>query len=141
MLLTACRGGDGFIVEGDGIVREGWVPGGDDGISSCSAGGDVQVADVVVYRQRGDGGAVVPHEIVLGPALSVAFEGEEGVVGDDGSVERADAAGGYLSSEIVKRLERRVGPIGMRVVGVGTAGERRVSAADEAECAAQASVG
>ena len=81
---------------------------------------DGQVADVVVYRQRGDGGAVVPLQVVLRPALAVALEGEEGVVGDDGAVEGADMAGD-LRGQIIEGLEGRVGSVCVGAVRIRSA--------------------
>jgi len=41
MLLPAWRGGDGFVVEGGGVVGEGWVPGVREG-GGVERGGEVE---------------------------------------------------------------------------------------------------
>ncbi len=121
------RGGCGLVFQGGGIVGKRWVPGGDGGVSDGGTGGEGEVADVVVYGEGRDGGAIVPLQVILGPALAVALEGEESVVGDDCSVEGTDAAGDYLRGQVIQGLERRVGAFGVTVVGVSPSGERRVA--------------
>src|SRR5262249_9691162 len=100
-----------------------------------------QVTNVVIHCQGGDGSTVVPLEVVLPPSLTITLPGEEGVVGDDGSVDGSDATCGYLRGEVVEGMQRRIGAGGVRVIRIGAPRECWISTSDEAQRTAQMPVG
>src|SRR5579885_465247 len=67
MRWRACRGGDNFIPEQQGIAWQCQIPCSQGGIASIRAGGNGKGAGIVVYRECGGGRSIVPHQVVLSP--------------------------------------------------------------------------
>ena len=120
--LGAGGAGDGGVLQR--VVRDGRIPGGRDGISGSRTGHQVEIDDIVVDGERRDGCAVVPLQVVPSPSFAVALEGKERVVAHHSSSHFVDeAAFGDLAGEVLKRLKRRIGALGLPGIGPGAAGD------------------
>ena len=127
------------------VERSGRHPG--VGRAASGVAGDVKVDNIVVKRERGDGRAVTPDEIVPAPADAVGLPGEERVVADDVAVDGANAPRGQLVTErgeVGERVawrERMVGGFAAIAIGVVARAHRRVTGAEQDEVAVECAVG
>ena len=112
-----------------------------------AASGKTLVFSILVKRERGDGRAVTPDEIVPAPADAVGLPGEERVVADDVAVDGANAPRGQLVTErgeVGERVawrERMVGGFAAIAIGVVARAHRRVTGAEQDEVAVECAVG
>src|SRR5258706_16012964 len=134
----ASRRGDDAVVE-TVVVGKGRDT--DKGLLARTIGGqDVHEDDLVGDGERGNGCAVRPHEIILAPAFTVAFEGEIGVVGDNVAVHILHA---FLYEGVGERLQRLNGMIvalRSQVVGKFASGEIGVAVSDQQEISIEPTV-
>src|SRR5947208_16961829 len=81
LALGATWRGDDSII--NSIIVCKWRNADERPLAHAVAGQNIHEHHVVIDRERGNRGTVIPHEIVLAPSLTVALEGEVGIVGDD----------------------------------------------------------
>src|SRR5947207_10669067 len=129
-LGAAWRGDDSII---NSIIVCKWRNADERPLAHAVAGQNIHEHHVVIDRERGNRGTVIPHEIVLAPSLTITLECEIRVVRDDVSVYVLHALLHQLIGELFEHLYgllvagsvQRVGQFASREGGVASPHEHQ----------------